>query len=106
MGAATVVQSAVLDSSDGIVHAFSTRQGGVSQPPFAALNLGQSVGDDPAAVEENRRRFFGGFGIAAGARRSRETGPRRRGPAGGRGARRALRLPALPGGRARPSSTR
>ena len=65
MGAATVVQSAILDSSDGIVHAFSTRQGGVSKPPFAALNLGQSVGDDPAAVEENRRRFFGGFGIAA-----------------------------------------
>ena len=65
MGAATVMQSAILDSSDGIVHAFSTRQGGVSKPPFAALNLGQSVGDDPVAVEENRQRFFGGFGIAA-----------------------------------------
>ena len=65
MGAATVVQSAILESPDGVVHAFSTRQGGVSKPPFAALNLGQSVGDDPAAVEENRRRFFGGFGIAA-----------------------------------------
>jgi YfiH family protein len=64
MGAATVVQSAILGSPDGIVHAFSTRQGGVSKPPFAALNLGQSVGDDRAAVEENRRRFFGGFGIA------------------------------------------
>jgi polyphenol oxidase len=65
MGAATVVQAAILESSDGIVHAFGTRQGGVSKPPFAALNLGQSVGDDPVAVEENRRRFFGGFGIAA-----------------------------------------
>jgi polyphenol oxidase len=64
MGAATVVQSAILGSQDGIVHAFSTRQGGVSTGPFATLNLGQSVGDDPASVEENRRRFFGGFGIA------------------------------------------
>jgi len=64
-GAATVVRAAILESSDGIVHAFGTRQGGVSKPPFAALNLGQSVGDDPVAVEENRRRFFGGFGIGA-----------------------------------------
>jgi polyphenol oxidase len=62
----TVVQSAALEASDGIVHAFSTRQGGVSRPPFATLNLGQSVGDDAAAVEENRRRFFGAFGIDAG----------------------------------------
>lgn len=64
MGAATVVQSAILESPDGVVHTFSTRQGGVSTGPFAMLNLGQSVGDDLAAVEENRRRFFGGFGIA------------------------------------------
>jgi len=62
----TVVQSAVLEAPAGIVHAFSTRQGGVSRPPFATLNLGHSVGDDSAAVEENRRRFFGAFGIAAG----------------------------------------
>jgi YfiH family protein len=57
------VESTVLEESGGIVHAFSTRQGGVSRSPFAALNLGQSVGDNPAAVEENRRRFFGAFGI-------------------------------------------
>ena len=61
----TVVQSAVLEASDGIVHAFSTRQGGVSRPPFDTLNLGQSVGDDSAAVEQNRRRLFGAFGIDA-----------------------------------------
>jgi hypothetical protein len=36
----------------------------MSQPPYATLNLGQSVGDDPQAVQENRRRFFGAFGIA------------------------------------------
>ncbi len=59
----TVVQSQLLRAPYGIMHAFSTRQGGVSRPPFATLNLGQSVGDEPAAVEENRRRFFGAFGI-------------------------------------------
>lgn len=36
--------------------AFTLRQGGVSAGPFAALNLGEHVGDDPAAVAENRRR--------------------------------------------------
>lgn len=42
---------------EGVRHAFSTRTGGVSRGPYASLNLGRSVGDDPAAVEENRRRF-------------------------------------------------
>lgn len=58
-----VVQSDLLGGEVGAVHAFSTRRGGVSEPPLAGLNLGQSVGDDPAAVAENRRRFFGAFGI-------------------------------------------
>jgi len=35
----------------------STRTGGVSQPPWDSLNLGIAVGDDAAAVAENRRRF-------------------------------------------------
>ncbi len=59
----SLIQSEVLGNSDCVVHAFSTRQGGVSRAPYATLNLGLSVGDDPRAVEENRRRFFGGFGI-------------------------------------------
>jgi copper oxidase (laccase) domain-containing protein len=58
-----LVQSDILGDSHRIAHAFSTRQGGVSRPPYATLNLGASVGDDPQAVEENRRRFFGTFGI-------------------------------------------
>lgn len=38
------------------VHAVCTlRTGGVSAAPFASLNLGLHVGDDPAAVTENRR---------------------------------------------------
>jgi YfiH family protein len=61
--AATFVQASVLRGA--VVHGFSTRQGGVSQGAFATLNLGQSVGDDPAAVQENRDRFFGRFAIEA-----------------------------------------
>lgn len=33
----------------------TTRAGGVSRPPFATMNLGNHVEDDPAAVAENRR---------------------------------------------------
>lgn len=40
----------------GKVKAFmTTRQGGVSQPPFESMNLGDHVGDDPARVRNNRR---------------------------------------------------
>jgi YfiH family protein len=35
----------------------TTRAGGVSRGPYAALNLATHVGDDPAAVAENRRRL-------------------------------------------------
>jgi YfiH family protein len=36
---------------------FGDRHGGVSTAPFATGNVGDHVGDDPAAVLENRRRF-------------------------------------------------
>lgn len=35
----------------------TTRAGGVSAPPFDTFNLGDHVGDDPAAVEANRARL-------------------------------------------------
>jgi polyphenol oxidase len=35
----------------------SLREGGVSSGPYASLNLSLSVGDEPAAVAENRARF-------------------------------------------------
>jgi len=35
---------------------FTDRYGGASAPPFASANLGPFVGDDPAAVAENRGR--------------------------------------------------
>ena len=37
--------------------AFSTRVGGVSEGPYASLNLGLLTKDEPAHVEENRRRL-------------------------------------------------
>lgn len=41
----------------GVGAAMSTRHGGVSQGPWATLNLGAAVGDDAQAVSENRRRL-------------------------------------------------
>ena len=48
----------------GVRHGFSTRQGGVSQPPFDTMNLAPGRGDDPSAVQENYRRFCGALGMA------------------------------------------
>lgn len=50
---------------EGAPHAFSTRAGGVSVSPFDSLNLGRLVGDDPAAVDENLRRFRAALGLGA-----------------------------------------
>lgn len=47
----------------GVRAAMSTRGGGVSQPPFDSLNLSRSVGDDPAHVAENRRRWHDALGV-------------------------------------------
>lgn len=43
--------------------AFSTRLGGVSEPPFDSLNLGRLTGDP--GVPENRHRLAGAIGIEA-----------------------------------------
>lgn len=47
----------------GLTHAILTRRGGVSQGPFATLNLGHTVGDDLNAVQENHRRVFALFSV-------------------------------------------
>jgi YfiH family protein len=47
----------------GVAHAVVTRLGGVSRGPFATLNLGHTVGDDLAAVEENHGRLFAALGL-------------------------------------------
>lgn len=44
---------------------FSTRQGGVSQGPYASLNLGVLTDDDPLLVAENRRLLAEAAGVDA-----------------------------------------
>ncbi|MDI3313859.1 MAG: peptidoglycan editing factor PgeF [Mycobacterium sp.] len=41
----------------------TTRAGGVSAPPFDTFNLGDHVGDDPAAVAANRARLAATIGL-------------------------------------------
>jgi YfiH family protein len=48
-----------------VFHAVFTRQGGVSSGPFATLNVGSGVGDDPAAVAENHERVYARLGVPA-----------------------------------------
>ena len=48
--------------SKAVKQAVFTRHGGVSPAPWHSLNLGGSVGDDPARVAENRIRVFNAMG--------------------------------------------
>src|ERR1700741_5395174 len=43
----------------------TTRAGGVSAPPFDTFNLGDHVGDAPAAVAANRLRLAAAIGLGA-----------------------------------------
>ncbi len=43
---------------------FTTRRGGVSVPPYATLNVGFHVQDDPEAVRENRSRVWSALGVS------------------------------------------
>ena len=43
--------------AEGYAVAFTTRLGGVSEGPYASLNLGRKSGDDVECVDENRRRM-------------------------------------------------
>jgi YfiH family protein len=45
----------------------TTRAGGVSSPPFDTFNLGDHVGDDPAAVAANRKRLTAALGLGEDA---------------------------------------
>jgi YfiH family protein len=53
-----------LARDSGVVVGFSERVGGVSDAPFASLNLATHVGDDPDSVDENRRLLLGTLGLA------------------------------------------
>ncbi len=49
------------EAPSSVVALTTTRAGGVSAPPFDALNLGAHVDDDPDAVRRNRERIQSGL---------------------------------------------
>jgi YfiH family protein len=51
------LESPLLSAIPGLRHAFFTREGGVSGGIYGSLNGGVGSNDDPAHVEENRRRM-------------------------------------------------
>lgn len=58
------IRSPLLESQ-GIAHAFFTRQGGVSEGIYASLNGGAGSSDDPAAVAQNKSSMAQTLGVPA-----------------------------------------
>lgn len=58
-----LLRAAALSDLPGVRHAFLTRQGGVSEGPFATLSAGLRSGDDPVRVAENRARAAAALGF-------------------------------------------
>lgn len=54
----------ILEEHPDFIHGFSTRLGGVSQAPWASMNLSFTRGDDPEKVRENYRRIAQSIGFA------------------------------------------
>ncbi len=50
-----VFQFPFLKQFPELIHGITTRNGGVSKPPYESLNTGMMVGDDRVSVLENRR---------------------------------------------------
>jgi len=67
--AGVVYYRSTLLAATGVVHAFSTRIGGVSTGPYASLNLGNPTGaqppDDLANIQQNYQRFTSALDAAA-----------------------------------------
>jgi len=59
------LKSSLLAGLPGVRHAFFTRNGGASKGIYSSLNLGRGSRDDPAAVEINRARAAGVFGVGS-----------------------------------------
>lgn len=55
-----------LNRIPGVVAGFTTRSGGVSQPPYDSFNLAVSSGDEQESVDENRRRLLERTGFGPG----------------------------------------
>ena len=50
-----IIRSPLLERFNGLTHAFTTRPGGISCPPYDSLNLSAKSGDAESAVEKNRQ---------------------------------------------------
>ena len=61
-GKISYLQPTTLES--GLVAGFSTRNGGVSRPPYNSLNLGLNTEDQMPQVEGNRSTFARAFGLS------------------------------------------
>ena len=58
-------QAPHLETTGRLIHAFSTREGGVSGPPFDSLNLSFKAGDRETNVRENRELLTRTFGLSS-----------------------------------------
>ncbi|HZQ07183.1 MAG TPA: peptidoglycan editing factor PgeF [Anaerolineae bacterium] len=56
-------QSDLFKAFPNVIHAVTTRHGGVSPAPFDSLNLSSHVGDSPDNVMENMERFHRALGL-------------------------------------------
>jgi YfiH family protein len=61
--AVALLHFASLAGFPGLIHAVSTRHGGVSRGPYASLNLSTSTGDDRANVNANYQRLAQALGV-------------------------------------------
>lgn len=67
MNGVVFYQSDKLLEYSGLIHAVTTRHGGVSPAPFDSLNLSAHVGDDAAHVQENLNRLHRALGLERSA---------------------------------------
>jgi YfiH family protein len=59
-----VVHRVAIPAEYGVEAFVTNRSGGVSDPPYDSLNLGEHVGDDAQHVIENRRRVAAAIGVS------------------------------------------
>ena len=64
-GGITYLQFPALEQTGMVKHAFSTRLGGVSKPPFDTLNFTTTRGDNPIHVMENYNRMAAALKVEA-----------------------------------------
>lgn len=55
----------IIEGTNQVICAFTTRLGGNSQEPYDSLNMAYHVGDETEKVRENRRGFLASLGIDA-----------------------------------------